>query len=222
MTPIRKKAFIRSVKNISISSAIVFSLMGGGVALQGCGSSENNEDDYSYEEVESYTTGVKMFIEETEKGKYIIKEEVEVPIDSSIAIVKTLDNRELRLKPDEAQRLIDDEIKTNQASIGQSSGLSNVLLYGGMGYLLARTVSPNYGYYRPDMNNGFYGSNRSKADTSRRRRSTFFGRFYGTGARYEEKTALRTNIENSRTTTTRPAGGRSGFFGGKVRSSYSG
>ena len=220
MTPLRQRAIIRQVKHISISSVLTISLLGSPM-LQSCSSSGNN-DDGSYEEVEVYEKGVRMYISETEKGVYKITEEIPVQTDSSVAIIKGLDGKEFRLSPEAAKKMIDAEIVANPDKMGQSASLSNALMYGGMGYLLARTVSPNYSSYRPDMNNNVYPGDKNRSDTTRRRRSGFFGMFYMTSRIFNQSTGVRNSIETSRAVHTRPAGGRSGFFGGRVRSTFGG
>ncbi len=221
MTPIKKNSYIRKVKNITIGSTIALSIFGTSV-LQSCGSSDDSGAEDSYEEVEIFEKGVKMFIKETAENKYQIESEVSVPIDSSVAMITKLDGSVMKLSPSEAQSLINNDIQTNEKTIGQNQGLSNVLLFGGMGYLLAKTTSPNYANYRPEMNNGIYGTNKTKSDTTRRRRHGFYGMFYGGIGRYMASNSVTNSIDNSRGIITRPSGARSGFFGGKVRSTFGG
>lgn len=223
MTPISKKTFIKKVKDITISSTIALTIMGNSVMLQSCGSSNSDdEEEYTYEEV--YTKGVKTYISETEKGVFKITNEKEVPIDSSVAIVTYLDGKKDSLSPKVVQGLIDSEVKTNPNTIGQSSNLSNALLFGGMGYLLAKTMSPNYANYRPDIN-GVVQNSGSRTDTSRHRRRHYGGTglmaYYATRGAFDRSSQIHQNIGNSRTTMARPVGGRSGFFNSSSHSSHS-
>ncbi|GGD51918.1 hypothetical protein GCM10011514_15180 [Emticicia aquatilis] len=222
MTPISKKTFIKKVKDITISGTIALTIMGNSVALQSCGSDSSDEEEYEYEEV--YTKGVKTYISETEKGVFKITNEKEVPIDSSVAIVTYLDGKKDSLSPKVVQGLIDSEVKTSPNTIGQSSNLSNALLFGGMGYLLAKTMSPNYANYRPDVN-GVAQNSGSRADTSRHRRHHFGGTglmtYYATRSAFDRSNQIHQNIGNSRTTMARPVGGRSGFFHSSSHSSHS-
>lgn len=226
MTPISKKTFIKKVKDITIGGTIALSILGGSIALQSCGSDSSNDDEYSYDEV--YTKGVKTYISETSKGVFKITNEKEVPIDSSVAIVSYLDGKKDSLSPKVVQGLIDSEVKSNPTTIGESSNLSNALLFGGMGYLLAKTVSPSYTNYRPDVNGVSQQPNTSsKADTSRHRRRNHFGggmgmmAYYATAGAFSRSSQIHQNIGNSRTTIARPAGGRSGFFHSSSHSSHS-
>jgi hypothetical protein len=224
MTPISKKYFIKKVKDITIISTIALTIMGNSVALQSCGSNSSNENDYEYEEV--YTKGVKTYISETSKGIFKITNEKEVAIDSSVAIVSYLDGKKDSLSPKVVQGLIDSEVKSNPNTIGQSTNLSNALLFGGMGYLLAKTMSPNYATYRPDVIGVAQNSN-AKTDTSRHYRRNHYGggmgmmAYYATTAAFNRSNQIHQNIGNSRTSVARPTGGRSGFFHGSSHSSHS-
>ncbi|MDR6564323.1 MULTISPECIES: hypothetical protein [unclassified Arcicella] len=230
MTPLRKSSFIRKVKDITVGSTLALAVLGNTVMLQSCGSS-NEEDEGDYEEVEVYTKGVKTYITETSKGEFKITDEVEVPADSSVAIVKYLDGKKDTLSPRAVKALIDNEIATNQANVGHTNNLSNALLYGGMGYLLAKTLSPTYTNYRPDMSNGFNSSSSSYSsanqDSSRRRRHVGYyggglGRYYVTASAFQKSNTIHQSIGNSRTITSRPVSGRSGFFHSSSHGGYHG
>jgi hypothetical protein len=207
-----KKAYIKQVKAISIGGSLSI-LLAAGVAsgiLQSCGS---NESDADYDVEESYTKGVKTYIKETEAGKFKITDEVSVAADSSKAIVTYLDGRVEELSKEQSKALIDKEINTNGSQrMGQGFGLGNALLYGGMGYFLARTLSPSYGQYRPayreeDRRNG--GTNSAAYATSRR--------YYNNEAAFTRSTDANASISRSRTLTSRPSSSRSGFFGRSSR-----
>jgi hypothetical protein len=225
MTLIRKHSFIRRVKDISISGTLALAILGNSVLLQSCGSSDSNDDE-DYQEVEVYTKGVKTFISETSKGQFKITDEIEVPADSSVAIVTYLDGKKETLSPRAVQALIDNDIKSNPSFVGQNNNLSNALLFGGMGYLLAKTMSPNYANYRPDLNPKMSSS---KDTTYRRRHHSggFFyypmmSRYYSTQSAFQRANTVHESIGSSRTTTYRPSGGRSGFFRSTGRSGFRG
>lgn len=226
MTTIRKNSFIRKVKDISINGSLALAILGNSVILQSCGSSNSSDDqDSDYEEVEAYTKGVKTYISEIKKGEFKITDEVEVPADSSVAIVTYLDGKKETLSSQAVKALIDNDIKTNSAAIGQSNNLSNALLFGGIGYLLAKTISPNYANYRPDLN----PKTSKSTDTTYRRRhhSGFFffpmmGRFYSSQNAFQKSSGIYESIGNSRTIMARPVGGKSGFFRSTGRSGFRG
>ncbi len=211
MTPVKTNTFLKKVQDITISGSLTMLILSSG--LYSCSSSESTEGDY--EQTEVYTQGVRTYIKETSKGEFKITEEIAVPADSSKAIVTYLDGRVETLSKEQSKKLIDEEITRNENTIGHNNGLSNVLLYGGMGYFLGRTMSPNYGFYRPDFrqnNNGGFtstGGVKSNAD---------MGRYYSNPETFAKSSEVNRNITRSRTTVTRPSSSRSGFFGSRSRS----
>ncbi|WP_247236942.1 hypothetical protein [Telluribacter sp. SYSU D00476] len=191
MTPFRSGSFIRRAKDITISSTLALAIMAGGIALPGC-STNNNEDEYSYAADTSYSQGIRSHIKEVSPGEFQITNEETVPFDQAAAIVSYQDGHSDTLSPTAAKALIDKEIQTNQ-SAGMHSGLSNVLLYGGMGFMLGRM-----------MNMGYINSYRGQANNP--------SRFYSNPATYQRSQSAYTDVSRSRVVTSRPAGGRSGFF----------
>ncbi len=193
MTPRRSNSFIKKAKDISVSGALAVALLGSSVVFQSCGSGSS---DTVTEEV--YTKGVKTYIAETEGGKFKIMDEEEVSVDSSMAIVTYMDGRKDTLSPALVKSLIDDEVRNSPHAVGQNNGLSNVLLYGAMGYLLARTMSPNYGNIRQQPPaSGVYNSPNTA----------------------QKSAGIQQNIGNSRTSVTRPVGASSGHFKASGRNS---
>jgi hypothetical protein len=225
MTVIRKNSFIRQIKDISISGALALAILGNTAMLQSCGG-DSSDDEADYEEVEVYSKGVKTFISETSKGQFKITDEIEVPADSSIAIVTYLDGKTDKLSPQAVKALIDNDIKASPATIGQNNNLSNALLFGGMGYLLAKTMSPNYANYRPDLNPKTMNS----TDTTYRRRhhsgGFFFypmmSRYYSSQGAFQKSSGIHESIGSSRTITSRPVSSRSGFFRSTSRGGFRG
>ncbi|CAG5070646.1 hypothetical protein DYBT9623_03191 [Dyadobacter sp. CECT 9623] len=196
MTQIRKGSFIKSVKDISIGGALAIALLSG-ISLGSCSSNEEDEAAYSYEET-TFTKGIRSHIKEVKPGEFKIISEDNVPPDSSGAVVTYLDGHSDNLSPEAAKALIDEEIRTNQSSVGHHSGLSTMLLYGGMGYLLGR--NNNNGYINNYRNSG--GANASGV--------------YSNPAAYQKSQNTFRQVDASRTTrtvNTRPSGGRKGFFG---------
>ncbi|WP_337041450.1 hypothetical protein [Emticicia sp. 17c] len=222
MTPVSSRSFIRQVKDITISSTLALAILGSSFTLQSCGSSDD-ESDYAYEEVDVYTKGVRTYITETSKDVFKITDETEVPADSSIAIVTYLDGKKDTLSPQAVKTLIDKEVALHPTNIGHSDNLSNALLFGGMGYLLAKTLSPNYANYRPDVTTGLQANKATPKDSSYHRRHGYYGgmmRYYATTAAFNKSSQIHENIGHSRTTMARPAGGKSGFFHSSGHSSH--
>lgn len=209
MTPFRQHSFIRQIKDITVSSTLAFLVLGNTVLLQSCDSSEQDNGDY--EEVEVYNKGVRTYISEVSRGDFKITKEESVPANSSVAIVTYLDGTKDTLSPRAVKALIDNEITTHSSSIGQSNNLSNALLFGGMGYLLAKTLSPSYASFRPDMMNNF-NHNQDTNDRNRHRNSSTFSRYFVSKKTFEQSRGIHEHINSSRTVSSRPTGGKSGFF----------
>jgi hypothetical protein len=55
-----------------------------------------------------------------------------------VAYVTYLDGKQDTLSPRAVKALIDQDVAKHPQHIGQSSSLSNALLYGGMGYFLVK------------------------------------------------------------------------------------
>lgn len=195
MTQFRKGSFLKRAKDISISSALAITILSSGIGMTGCGSSED-EEAYSYEET-TYSKGIRSHIKEVKPGEFKITDEESVDADKSVAIVTYLDGHTDSLSTTAAKALIDDEIRNNQSSVGHHSGLSTMLLYGGMGYMLGRSSNNAY------MNN--YRGNGSAARG-----------FYSDPNVYNKSQSAVQQANASRSTrmvTSRPKGGRNGFFG---------
>lgn len=213
MTPIKNNTFLKKVKDITVSSSLAMLVLGTG--MYGC--SPNNTDE-NYEQTEEYKQGVRTYIKEISKGEFKITEEIIVPADSSKAYVTYLDGHEEILSKEQAKKLIDEEITQNPTGVGHHNGLSNVLLYGGLGYLLGRTSSPNYGSYRPD----FRSQNNNYSPTGGIKNNSDMGRYYSNPETFAKSTEVNRNVYQSRTRTSRPSGSRSGFFSGRSRSGFGG
>lgn len=195
MTHLRKGSFIKSVKDISISSALALTILSSGMMLPGC-SSNDDESDYSYEET-TYGKGIRSHIKEVSPGEFKIIDEESVAADKSVAIVSYLDGHTDSLSTAASKALIDNEIRNNQSGFGHHGGLTSMLLYGGMGYMLGR-----------NMNNGYINNYRQQNTDTRG--------FYGSANAYNKSQSAVSDINASRSTrtvTSRPSSGRSGFFG---------
>lgn len=205
MTPERRGSFIRRAKDITISSTLALAILASGVILPACSSSEEDEGAYTYEET-TLSKGIRSYIKEVKPGEFEITDEESVAMDKSAAIVTYLDGRTETLTPDAAKALIDKEIKESADSTRTNtthhnsyhrSGLSSMLLYGGMGYMLGRMGSNSY------INNY-------------RDRAPGGNSVYSNPGVYQKAQSAHTDVQASRSTrtvTSRPSNGRSGFFG---------
>ncbi|MCY7349669.1 MAG: hypothetical protein LH606_03265 [Cytophagaceae bacterium] len=198
MTPKRQGIAIRKVRDIAISSTLSLALLTGSAALQSCGNSRDEQETVSRQET-TFSKGVKTYITETDPGVFKITDEIPTSADSSVAIVRYFDGHRDTLNANSAKALIDKEVDGNsrQAGVGSNFSLGNALLYGGMGYFLAST-----------LNNRRYADYRGQGNGSR---------FYSNPSVYQRSQNIGQQISASRSTravtTTRPAGGRSGFLG---------
>lgn len=194
MTQIRKGTFIRNVKDIGIGTALAMTLFSG-TYLSSCNPA-NDEAAYSYEET-SYTKGIRSYIKEVKPGEFKITDEEAVDAAKSLAIVTYMDGHTDSLSTTAAKALIDGEIKAQQSGGYHSNGLSSMLLYGGLGYMLASRSGNGY------MNNYRNDDNRSRAA-------------YANSSAYNSARNAVSSVNGSRvsrTVNSRPAGGRNGFFG---------
>lgn len=201
-----KKGYIKSAKQIGISSMIALSFMG--LNSQSCVNA--NEENADYEVSETYAKGVKTYLKETAPGEFKITDEIEVPADSSQSVITYLDGRVETLSKEKSKEIIDEEIRSNRH--GSGFGLGSALLYGGMGYFLARTMSPGYRSYRQDIPN-----NNSPASSTSSSYNASRSKYYSNDAAFQKSSRVNQSISNSRTVSSRPSRSRSGFFGGSSR-----
>ncbi|QRR02006.1 hypothetical protein [Dyadobacter sandarakinus] len=195
---IRKGTFIKTAREISVSSALAITLLATPVVLPGCSSGGDDESAYSYEET-SYGKGIRSHIREVKAGEFRITDEESVEPAQSGAIVTYLDGHTDSLSTTAAKALIDNEVRTNPGYVGHHSGLTSMLLYGGIGYMLGRNA-----------NNGYINSYRDRDGGATARG------FYANPDTYNRARTAVSNVNASRTTrtvTARPKSGRSGFFG---------
>lgn len=195
MTQLRKGTFIKRAKDISIGGALALTLFSGGLFMQSCGSSDEDDSAYSYEET-TYAKGIRSHIKEVKPGEFKITDEESVGAGKSLAIVTYLDGHTDSLTATAAKALIDEDIRTNETRVGHHGGLSSMLLYGGMGYMLGRSSGNGY------MNNYRDGNSNARG-------------FYSNPDAYNKSQNVVADVNSSRSTrtvSTRPKGGRSGFF----------
>jgi hypothetical protein len=206
MTPLRKHAVLRRVKDITLSATLSLALLNGAALLQSCGNNRSDQDETEQTET-SFRRGVRTYITETAPGNFKITDEVQAEPGQAGAIVSYFDGHRDTLSVEAAKKLVETDQSThtylhNPGSYGayHHNGLANALLWGSLGYMLGRSTAPQY---RADERR--YGSG-----------------IYANPGTFDRSQQLRENVRTSRVVrTTRPSGGRSGFFGGRSRSSSS-
>ena len=207
MTPLRKHAVLRRVKDITLSTTLSIALLTGTAMLQSCGSNQSDETERTEAErtETSFGKGVRTYITETAPGNFKITDEVPAQPGQAGAIVSYVDGHRDTLSVEAAKRLVDTDESTrtyqnNPSAYGgmHHNGLANVLLWGSLGYMLGRN---NFG--------GQYANDRQRYGSG----------VYANPGVYQRSSQLGETVRGSRVTrTVRPSGGRSGFFGGRNRS----
>jgi hypothetical protein len=203
MTPLRKHAVLRRVKDITLSTTLSVALLTGAASLQSCG---NNRSDESERTETSFGKGVRTYITETAPGNFKITDEVPAQPGQAGAIVSYADGHRDTLSVEAAKRLVDSDESTrnyanNPNGYHHHNGLANVLLWGSLGYMLGRNNSGQYYNDRQRYGAGVYANQNL----------------------YQRSSQLGETVRASLVTrTVRPSGGRSGFFGSRGGRSFSG
>ncbi len=202
MTVIRKHALIRRVQDIGLSTTLSLALLNGSAILQSCGNNRDTNESSDYEQVETFGKGVTTFITETAPGEFKIMDEQQSGPDKAGAIVRYQDGHIDTLSVAAARRLVETDPSTQRYLQNPSgyhsyhrNGLANALLWGGLGYMLGRSTAPQY---RQDQQR--YGSG-----------------FYASSGLYNRSRQIGESVRSSRVVSSRPSGGRGGFFGGRSR-----
>ncbi|MFD1144158.1 hypothetical protein ACFQ4C_23740 [Larkinella insperata] len=196
MTPVRKHTILRRVKDITLSATLGLALLNGTAVLQSCGNSNdaNTEQTNDSGSAERFGKGVRTYITETSPGNFKITDEVQVDPKQAGAIVNYADGHRDTLSVEAARRLVQSDPSTSQyfnnpSGYHHGSGLSNVLLWGSLGYMLGRS-----------NNSGFANEYQYRSGV------------YNNPQTFQRANSIGSNVNSSR--ISRPAGGRSGFFGG--------
>jgi len=175
MTPTKKNAFIRKVKDISVSASLLFAIS---TAVVSC----------SEEEV--YEKGIQTFITETDSGVFkIVDEKVLEDPDKSCVIVNYLSGKVDTMNIEQAQNISQSHLNrvqtTPQYQSNNDFSLGTVLLFGGAGLLMGSALR-DYRYQqesRYGSSGGGYGS-----------------RYYHSSSTYSNTRSSMSSFTGSRTT----------------------
>ncbi|AUD05192.1 hypothetical protein [Spirosoma pollinicola] len=197
MTPLRRHAVLRRVKDITLSATLSLALLNGSAMLQSCGSNNSDEDQAERTETR-FEKGVRTYITETAPGNFKITDEVQTGPGQAGAIVSYFDGHRDTLSVEAAKKLVETDQSTstylnnpNAYQQHHHNGLANVLLWGSLGYMLGRNNSSRYSNDQRRYGAGVYANS----------------------SLYERSTRVGESVRGSRVTrTVRPSGGRSGFF----------
>jgi hypothetical protein len=200
MTPKRKGAVVKTVREITIGAALTVALLNGGMMLQSCGGS--SEDEQEQKETPYKGRPVKTYITEVKPSEFKITDEVPVSRDSEAgAVVRYFDGRRDTLTVAQAQNLVKTDSTTRDYynnpnhyhSHYHRSSLSNALLWGGMGYMLGRNNSSQ-----------FYNEGRERQYSSGA---------YANSSVYARSSSIHDGYHSHRkSVASRPSSSRSGFF----------
>jgi hypothetical protein len=145
----RKNAFIKQIKDITVGGSLSLVLLGSSLLMQSC--SEQQQETV-------YTKGIKTYITEIDSGVFKITDEEVVPEGQSMAYVKYLNGNTDTLTLEQAKKIAVMEADTTGKTLQEptqnqthyrSSGLGNVLWWGGLGYMMGRShsMAPYSGFY---------------------------------------------------------------------------
>jgi hypothetical protein len=149
MVMIRKSAFIKKVKDITLGSTLSLALLGSGMMLSSC------KEEGAQREI--YTKGVLTHVTEVEEGVFKITDEQVVAPEESGAYVYYLDGRRETLNIEQARQIATIQADTTAAPLNsqdpqqhyRGGGLGNVLYWGALGYMIGRPggMAPHAGFY---------------------------------------------------------------------------
>ncbi|HEX8658792.1 MAG TPA: hypothetical protein VF690_14710 [Hymenobacter sp.] len=193
-----------------------------GLLLPACSSDNNanrNEDNGAEGSWggDSYSQGVITEMTEVKPGEWKITAERPAGKEEVAAVLHHFDGKTDTLQGQALQRQMQDYSRQNPENHAQGSGLMNVLMWSGIGYMAGRFLTPNPGYY---ANPGILQNNQGWRNNVTRERQTQGRGFFGRGFAGRSSSA-NAGIQESRSTvrssprpsfrSSAPAGRSSGF-----------
>ncbi|MBJ6109109.1 hypothetical protein JAO73_08815 [Hymenobacter sp. BT523] len=189
-----------------------------GLALPAC-SNDNRRDDNGAEGSwggESYSQGVITEMTEVQPGQWKITAERPAGKEEVAAVLHHFDGKTDTLQGQALQRQMQDYSRQYPENRANGTGLMDVLMWSGIGYMAGRFLTPNPGYY---ANPGLIQRNQGwRANVARERQDQgrgFFGRGF-TGRRtptagiQESRSTMRSSPRPSFRSSA-PSGRSSGF-----------
>ena len=165
---------------------------------------------------ETYSQGVITEMTEIKPGEWKITAERPAGKEKVAAVLHHFDGKTDTLQGQALQRQMQDYSRQNPENHVQNSGMMNVLMWSGIGFMAGRYMTPNPGFY---ANPGVMQQNQGWRNNVARERQSgrgFFGRGFGGG-----RTSPTAGIQESRSTlraaprpsfrSSAPAGRSSGF-----------
>lgn len=172
---------------------------------------------------ESYSEGVITEMTEVQPGQWKITAERPAGKEQVAAVLKHFDGKVDTLQGQALQKQMQDYSRVNPENRAGGTGMMDILMWGGIGYMAGRFLTPNVGAYaNPGLmqqNNGW----RSRVAQERGQGRGFFGRGF-TGSRAAAGAGIRPSTTVSRSTgygsgssvrSSPPSRSRSSGFGSR-------
>ncbi|SFQ76644.1 hypothetical protein [Hymenobacter arizonensis] len=190
-----------------------------GLALAAC--SDNNRADTNGAEAgwggETYSQGVITEMTEVQPGEWKITAERPAGKEEVAAVLRHFDGKVDTLQGQALQQKMQDYSRTNPENRARGTGMMDILMWSGIGYMAGRFLTPNRGAY---SNPGILQQNQGWRSNVAQERQTQGRGFYGRGFA-GGRTSPNAGIQESRSTvrssprggfrSSAPAGRSSGF-----------
>ncbi len=168
----------------------------------------------------SYSEGVVTEMTEVQPGEWKITAERPAGKEEVAAILKHFDGKVDTLQGQALQRQMQDYSRANPENRMGGTGMMDILMWGGIGYMAGRFLTPNVGAY---ANPGLMQQNtgwRSRVAQERSQGRGFFGRGFSgsrnsTGIQPSSTVSRATGFGRSSVRSSAPASGRSSGFGSR-------
>jgi len=195
-----------------------------GIGLPACSSDSNSDyattdSDWKNGNNDTYSEGVITEMTEVQPGDWKITAERPAGKEQIAAVLKHFDGKVDTLQGEALQRQMQDYSRKYPENRVGSTSMMDVLMWGGIGYMAGRFLTPNLGAY---ANPGLVQQNNAWRARVAQERSTgrgFFGRGF-TGGRTSRTSGIRPSSTVTRNTgfgsnrsirSSAPAGRSSGF-----------
>ncbi|GAB3226448.1 hypothetical protein GCM10027346_08730 [Hymenobacter seoulensis] len=172
---------------------------------------------------DSYSEGVITEMTEVKPGEWKITAERPAGKEEVAAIMHHFDGKVDTLQGQALQKQMQDYSRVNPENRAGGTGMMDILMWGGIGYMAGRFLTPNVGAYANpgiiQQNNGWRGRVANERDRGR----GFFGRGFtgsrnsaaSTGIRPSTTVTRSTGYGRSNVRSTAPSSGRSSGFGSR-------
>lgn len=179
---------------------------------------------------DSYSEGVITEMTEVQPGEWKITAERPAGKEEVAAILKHFDGKVDTLQGQALQRQMQEYTRVNPENRVGGTSMMDVLMWGGIGYMAGRFLTPNLGAYANpgivQQNNGW----RSRVAQERSQGRGFFGRGFSgsrtapgsSGIRPSSTVTRSTGYGSGRVRSTAPSSGRSSGFGSRSSGGFGG